>query len=151
MSFFSRAMSRPISLATASARAPSAWPRPPSSLVWNSRYFLRRLHAHGDRHARGLHRARAEHREFLEHDLELGIGLQQREHVAHGVLAVAAIVVEELDEGDVALRIAEHDLVGRVEQQLGVRLDGGLVLFGLGGLLALLQLAPSPPAALRGA
>ena len=39
MSFSTRAMSRPSSLATASAWALSAWPRPPSSFWWKSRYF----------------------------------------------------------------------------------------------------------------
>ena len=117
MSFSSRAMSSPTSLATASARALSAWPRPLSSFWWKSRYFFAGLvlHADRDRDLRRLDRARPEHREFLEHDLELGIALHQLEHVVHGALAVAAVVVEELDEGDVALRIAERHLPRRIE------------------------------------
>ena len=54
--------------------------------------------------------------------------------------AVAAIVIEELDERDVALRIARDDRMGRIEERLTVLLEGrGLgdaLLFGL----ALLQL-----------
>ena len=97
------------------------------------------IQEHGDRDFRGFHRARSEHGKFLEHDLELGIVLEQREHVAHGAFAVAAIVVEELDEGDVAVGVAEHDLVRRGEQRLGIVLDGGLVLLGLGRGLPPLQ------------
>jgi hypothetical protein len=80
-----------------------------------------------------------EHGEFLEHDLELGVVLQEREHVAHCVLAVAAIVIEEFDEGDVAIVIAERDLPRRHEQRLRILLDGGLALLGDGGVLLLLE------------
>ncbi len=55
-------------------------------------------------------------------------------------LAVAAIVIEELDQRDVALRIADRHLARRVEQRLGMVLDRGLGLFGLGELLALVEL-----------
>ena len=48
-----------------------------------------------------------EHREFLQHDLQLRIGFHQIEHVGHGAFAVAAIVIEELDEGDVAVLVAD--------------------------------------------
>ncbi len=65
------------------------------------------LHAHGDRDLGGFDRALAQHREFLEHDLQLGIGLHQVEHVGHRAFAVTAIVIEELDEGDVAILIAK--------------------------------------------
>ena len=98
------------------------------------------LHADGDRDAGRLDRARPEHRKLLEHDLELGIALHQREHVVHGALAVAAVVIEELDEGDVALRVADHDLTRRIEDRLGVVLDRGLVFRGFVGGLLLLQL-----------
>ena len=107
-------------MATASARALSAWPRPLEQLLVEFKIFLAALvlHAHGDRDLRGFHRAGPQYREFLEHDLELGIVLQQREHVVHGALAVAAVVIEELHEGDVAVRIAEHDLTRRGEEGL---------------------------------
>ena len=70
------------------------------------------LHARGNGDAGGFDRAFAKHREFLEHEFEVVVGLYQIEHVGHGALAESAIVVEELDHRDIALRIAEHDLVG---------------------------------------
>ena len=73
------------------------------------------LHAHGSRDVRRLHRAFSQHRKLLEHEFELGVGLQQLEHVAHRALAVTAIVVEELHQRDVALRVAERDLARRAE------------------------------------
>ena len=71
--------------------------------------------------------------------MSLGSSFEQREHVVHGALAVAAIVIEELDEGDVAVRIAERDLARRGKQRLRVLLDRDLMLLGFGRGLALLQ------------
>jgi hypothetical protein len=48
-------------------------------------------------------------------------------------LAVAAIVVEELDEGDVAVLVAHRDAARRVEDRVGILRDAGLMLLGLGG------------------
>src|SRR6266536_28573 len=64
------------------------------------------LHTHRRSHLRRLDRAFAQHRKFLEHEFELAVALEEIEHVVHGALAVAAIVVEEFDHRDVALRIA---------------------------------------------
>src|SRR5262249_26286120 len=69
------------------------------------------LHARGDCDVGGFDRSFAENRKFLEHELEIWIGLQEIEHVSHGAPAETAIVVEELDHGDVALRVAEDDLM----------------------------------------
>src|SRR5258708_4494695 len=55
-------------------------------------------------------------------------------------LAVAAIVVEELDEGDIAVLVAEHDASRRIENRLCVGGDARLLLFRFGGGLALAQL-----------
>ena len=76
----------------------------------------------------------------LSTTLSLGSLFISVDHVVHGALAVAAVVVEELDEGDVALRIADDDLARRIEHRLGVVLDRRLVLLGLVGGLLLLQL-----------
>jgi hypothetical protein len=76
----------------------------------------------------------------LSTTLSLGSALHQREHVVHGALAIAAVVIEELDEGDVTLRVAGHDLARGIENRLGVVLDRGLVLRGFIGGLLLLQL-----------
>ena len=98
------------------------------------------LHAHGDGDLCGLDRTLAQHRKFLQYDLQLRIGLHQLEHVRHRALAVAAIVVEELDEGDVAILVADGHTARRVENGLGILCDRRLVLFGFGGGLALRQL-----------
>ncbi len=98
------------------------------------------LHAHRDRDLRRLDRARPKDREFLQHDLELGIVLHQREHVVHGALAVAAVVVEELNEGDVAVRISQNDLARRAEDGLRILLDRRLVLFRIRRGLTFLEL-----------
>ena len=98
------------------------------------------LHARRDRDAGGFDRAFAQNRKFLEHEFQIGIGLQQLEHVGQRALAVAAIVIEELDHRDVAVRIAEHDLVRRTEKRRVVLDDGGAMLLGFGRLLALFQL-----------
>ena len=139
-------MSRPASLAAAIARALSAAPRPPSSFWWKSRYFLPVgiLHAHRDRDLRGFDRACAQHRKFLEHDFQLGIGFHQLQHVGHRAFAVAAIVVEELDEGDVAVLVAERDAARRVEDRLRVVGDARFMLFGLGGGSGACSARPSP-------
>jgi hypothetical protein len=55
------------------------------------------------------------------------------------VIAVAAVVVEELDEGDVAALVAEGDVTGRVEDDFRILRDAGFVLFGFRGGLALVQ------------
>jgi hypothetical protein len=104
--------------------------------------LLARLILHVDRnpYLRCLDRARSEHGEFLQDDLEFRVVLEQREHVVHGALAVAAVVVEELNEGDVAVRIAEHDLPRRAKQGVRILLDRGLVLLRLRHCLPLVEL-----------
>ena len=97
------------------------------------------LHARGDGDAGGLDRSLAEHREFLEYEFEIVVALDQIKHVGERALAEAAIVIEELDHRDVALRVAEHHLVRRTKQRRLVLGDRGAVLLGLRGLLALLQ------------
>src|SRR6185436_4602536 len=53
--------------------------------------------------------------------------------------AVAAIVVEELDEGDVAVLVAEGDAARRIEDRFGIVGDGGFVLCGFGRALPLAE------------
>jgi hypothetical protein len=98
------------------------------------------LHAHGRRNLRRLDRTLAQHREFLEHEFEFSVVLQEIEHVAHGAFAVAAIVIEELDHGDVALRIAQRHLARRGEKLGAVLLDAGAMLFRVRDRLPLLEL-----------
>src|SRR5262245_6604961 len=98
------------------------------------------LHPNRDRDLRRLHRARAEHGEFLQDDLEIGVVLEQREHVVHSSLTVTAVVVEELDEGDVSVGIAKHDLPRRAEQGFRILLDRRLVLLVLSSGLPFVEL-----------
>src|SRR5262245_40636281 len=98
------------------------------------------LHAHGRRYLRRLHRAVPQHWKLLEYELELAVVLDELEHVAHGALAVAAIVIEELDHGDVALGIAQRHLPRRGEDGGAVVGDGGTMLFRLRLRLPLLEL-----------
>ena len=98
------------------------------------------LHAHCDRDLRRLHRARSQHRKFLEHDAKLRILLHQVEHVGQRPFAIAAVVIEELDQRHVALAISDRDLARRVEQRLTVLLDAVPVLGCIGVALALFEL-----------
>src|SRR6266404_1416405 len=98
------------------------------------------LHAHGRRNLRCLDRTLAQHRKLLEHEFELAVVLHEIEHVAHRPFAVAAIVIEELDHGDVALGIAQRHLAWRGEKRGAVLLDAGAMLFRLGHLLPLVEL-----------
>src|SRR3984893_3150002 len=98
------------------------------------------LHAHGRRNLRCLDRTLAQHRKLLEHEFELAVVLHEIEHVAHRPFAVAAIVIEELDHGDVTLGIAQRHLAWRGEKRGAVLLDAGAMLFRLGHLLPLVEL-----------
>ena len=101
--------------------------------------FVRRDDVEGDPDLRRLDRSLAEHREFLEHDPEVLIAGEQLLQVAMGAPAVGAVVVEELDQRDVAVGIAEDHLPLRAEEQVlvvGDRLDLGHLL---GGILPALQ------------
>ena len=93
---------------------------------------IRFAHQHGD--ARRIDGGIGENGEFLEYDAQLGVFRQERRQVGQGVAAIAAIVVEELHQRDVAIRIAQHHLARIVEDGVLHRGDGG------GGLLALLGL-----------
>jgi hypothetical protein len=89
---------------------------------------------------RRLHRAFAQHRKFLEHEFELGVGLQKFKHIVHRALAVTTIVIKEFDQCDVALRVAKRDLARRSEDRGTVFLDSRAMLFGVGDGLTFLKL-----------
>src|SRR5262249_2337236 len=116
---------------------------PAEQLLMEVEIFLaaRVLHAHRRRDLRRLYRTLAEHREFLEHEFEAPVALDEIEHVAHRAFAVAAIVVEELDHRDVALRIAQGYLPRRAEKLSTVLGDAGAMLFRFRRGLPLLELA----------
>src|SRR5208282_2655557 len=66
------------------------------------------LHADRNRDARRLRRTGAQDRKLLEHDLQIRIVLDQRQHVGQRPFAKAAAIIEEFNEGDIAVRIAER-------------------------------------------
>ena len=76
---------------------------------------------------------------FLINEADVGVlffqFLKRREHA----LAIAAVVVEELDDRDFAVRVAGDRRGGIVEQRLAVLGDDGAHVFRFGGLLALAQ------------
>jgi hypothetical protein len=89
------------------------------------------LHADCDRDACRFRRAGPQDRKLLEHDLQIRIVLDQRQHVGQGPFAEAAAIVEELNEGDIAVRIAERDLMRRGEQRC--RIVGDSLAVSSGG------------------
>jgi hypothetical protein len=58
-----------------------------------------------------------------QHDSEVGVGLGELKHVAKRSSAEAAVVVDELDQGDVATWVAEHHALVGVEQRCCVAPD----------------------------
>ncbi|MNY02099.1 hypothetical protein D3C86_1346580 [compost metagenome] len=69
-------------------------------------------------------RFRSQNRELLKDDAHLLVALQDFIHVSHGAFAITAIVIEELDQRDVAIRIAERQIEFRFEDGLLVVGDG---------------------------
>lgn len=83
------------------------------------------LHPHRDRDTRRFPRARPQDREFLQHDFQIRIVFDQGHHVGQRAFAEAAAIVEELDQRDIAVRIAQRNLMGRGEEGRRVAGDGG--------------------------
>ena len=63
----------------------------------------------GQGHLRGVFRGLAEDWQFLENDTHVLVCVQNLQQVVEGAFAELAVVVEELDDGDVALRVAGHE------------------------------------------
>ena len=89
------------------------------------------LLAGGDGDARGFLRALRQDRQFLEDDADLGIAFDQLDDVVQTALAVAAVVIEELDDGDVAVGIAGRSARRIAIDVRGVLGDGDLQLLRL--------------------
>lgn len=63
-------------------------------------------------------RFRPEDRKLLKDDAHLLVALQDIVHVAHGAFAITTIIVEKFDQRDVAIGIAERQIVFRFEDGL---------------------------------
>ncbi len=91
-----------------------------------------------------LGRIRPEDRELLEHEAQVRVGRGQRQHVFLGAFAVAAIVIVELDDRGLAVRVADIAVIGGVEDVVLGSLDhfevGDPLLFALLGLQRLLHI-----------
>src|SRR5262249_7391898 len=98
------------------------------------------LHAYRSRNLRCLDGSFAQNGEFLEHELEPVIGFKKLHHVVEGALAIAAIVIEKLNHGDIALRIAERNLPRGGEDRVVVLADRFAGFFSVCRSLTLLQL-----------
>jgi len=98
---------------------------------------------HRDRNLRGFDRAgRAP--EFLQHDLNLGSDFISRACRSWRV-AVAAIVIEEFDEGDVAVLVADGNRrVASLKIASAFLATLAIMFLGLGGGLALCSVRPWP-------
>jgi hypothetical protein len=94
----------------------------------------------GDAGTGRQHRIVAQHRELLEHQADIAVALDLVEQRRHHPLAVAAAVVEELHDGDVALRVAGDEAPRRIVQPVGVGDDHAARPLGLRHLLAFLHL-----------
>ena len=81
--------------------------------------------------ARGGFAVVAEDHEILQHQADVGVLLDQLDNLGRGVTAVAAAIVEELGDGDRAVRI-DDDVTRVALDGLAVMPDG---LLGRGGLL----------------
>ncbi len=86
------------------------------------------LLAGGQRDPGGVNRVVAEDREFGKHHANGFVGLDQLLDFAETAAAVAAVVVEELDDRDIAVRISGHRRVRRAIDVLGVLSDERLRL-----------------------
>src|SRR3546814_18146929 len=93
--------------------------------------------------------ARPENGKFLIDDPQLRVGGFGLGHYRCDAAAVGAVVVEELDEGDVAVRIARHWACRVAEHLVGPCRQDRLERVGLGGALAGLQPPPRLQAELR--
>src|SRR3984893_13720092 len=67
---------------------------------------------------------RRENRKITQDDAEIWVILHEPRKVAQGAFAITAIIIEKLDQSDLALRIADHRLIGRAIERAGwIRYD----------------------------
>ena len=150
MSFSIRAMSSPISPGNGDG-APYRPGRGRRAAWWNSRYFLPPVLS-CIRTATATCAACVEPSPSTGNSLSTNLILESPFNravtIVQGALAVAAIVIEELDHGDVALRIAERDLARRREDVSGVFADA-LAMLSASATVWRFPSRPGLPAAVR--
>jgi hypothetical protein len=139
-------------LGAAIARALSAWPRRSEQLLVEVEILLAAgiLHAHGDRDLGRFDRTWPSTGNSFSTTFSLD-RLSSVEHVGHRAFAVAAIVVEELDEGDIAVLVAERTPRGELKIALRILGDAGLDAFRPRRPSGACSARPSPLPALRDA
>ena len=81
------------------------------------------LIAAGQRRSGGAYRIGTQHRQILEHDPQIPILVQKGLHRRDDAAAIGAAIVEELDQRDVAVRVAAHRRVRSFEQLALIRGD----------------------------
>ena len=91
----------------------------------------------GDRRPRREVGARAEDRHLLDDEADVAVRRDELGEVGLGLLAEAALVVEELDQRELAVRVAADPGKAVVEDRRGVRGQEALVAFLGRGLLLL--------------
>ena len=89
-------------------------------------FFAFQLRPHGTCHLRRLDRAWSKHRKILQHHPQIRIGLHQLGQIVQGAFAIAAIIVEKFDQRDLAIGIADHGLVLRIENLRALVVHGPL-------------------------
>ena len=73
---------------------------------------------------RGLDGTRRKNRKIAQDDAEIWVVLHETREIAQGAFAVTAIIVEKLNQSDLARWIADHCLIGRAEKRTGrIRYD----------------------------
>ena len=80
--------------------------------------------------------ARRENWKIAQDDAEIGIILHEPRKIAQGAFAITAIIIEKLDQSDLALRIADHRLIGRAKKRAGRIRHDFFARLCLGGFLA---------------
>ena len=73
---------------------------------------------------------------IAQDNAKIRVFLHEPRKIAQGAFAIAAIIIKEFDQGDLAVRIADHGLIGAAKEHArGVR-DDLLARLGLRGLIA---------------
>jgi hypothetical protein len=73
---------------------------------------------YGEGYPACFHGIRAENREILHDETQLRIRLHKAANIREGSFAITAIIIEELDQRDITVRIACYDRMRSVEESI---------------------------------